>query len=263
MRLSYRPKVKPHRGEAYSVVEEKLDGHRVSIIRDHYGTFAYGRKEDIDLWKYLDLPQQIPMNSMLDGELLAPGGHSTDVPTAIKDGSAIFRPFALPFFHGEDLRREPIWRARDILESFGFVLPRIWRREEVANPLQLAKDNEYEGVVLKAGHYHDWYKIKPVRTIDVIVTDWDMGTGKYIGLLGSVRIGVYDSSGQLVDLGKVGSGFSDRHRIKFHASNREQVVGRVAEVMFDSVAAKGKLRFPRFLRWRDDKPAKDCTQDQI
>ncbi len=40
--------------------------------------------------------------------------------------------------------------------------------------------------------------------------------------------------------------------------DEDKDLGRVFEVEYDRVAAKGKLRFPRFVCWRPDKPKEEC-----
>ena len=44
---------------------------------------------------------------------------------------------------------------------------------------------------------------------------------------------------------------------------KEAWVGRVIEVEYQSIAANGRLQFPRFVRVRDDKVRTECSVDQL
>jgi len=114
--------------------------------------------------------------------------------------------------------------------------------------------NGYEGVVIKEstagypkGRSDAWLKYKPFRSEDLVVTSYSEGEGLFKGLLGSVTVSY---NGVSVD---VGSGFSESQR-KALWNKKEELVGRIAEVQaapMDTV--EGKLLFPVFLRFRDDK----------
>ena len=67
------------------------------------------------------------------------------------------------------------------------------------------------------------------------------------------------SGDQLIEIARVGGGFSDADRRWTEA----EVMGRVCEVRYDCVMARGRLRFPRFIQWRDDKPSNECTMEQL
>ncbi len=125
-----------------------------------------------------------------------------------------------------------------------------------------------EGFVFKNGNLLDWHKWKPVKTIDVVVSGFIDGDGKYIGLIGAMACSVYQHvtignrrRSALVEIANV-SGMDDRTRILI-SDDEEGHLGRVAEVAYQYVGSKGRLRHPRFMRWRDDKSALDCdiTQD--
>lgn len=98
-----------------------------------------------------------------------------------------------------------------------------------------------------------WHKHKPVRTFDAVITGYEEGTGKYVGVLGALH--VRDSAGMEC---KVGGGFTDAVRAWFW-SHRDAALGCVVEVKVqdDKVA---KARHPIYLRLREDKLAEDLGE---
>jgi len=99
-----------------------------------------------------------------------------------------------------------------------------------------------------------WMKWKPTITVDLEVIDLEEGTGRNVGRLGAlVCSGVDDGKTITVN---VGSGFSDADRDNLW-TDRSLVIGRTVEVLCDVITQNQdgtySLRFPRFVRFRDDK----------
>ena len=131
-----------------------------------------------------------------------------------------------------------------------FQIP-IWvtTEHDLARVAQTYIDQGEEGIVVKINtapyefkRSKYWLKVKKFETIDVEVTGWEYGTGKYTDVIGALNC---------VFRGKpfnVGSGLSDQERSDFM-----QDTPTLIEVAYQEVTQDGKPRFGTFVRVRDDK----------
>lgn len=99
-----------------------------------------------------------------------------------------------------------------------------------------------------------WMKWKPTITVDLEVVGVEEGTGRNVGRLGALVCAGADD-GKEISV-NVGSGFSDTDRDNLWA-DRNLVIGRTVEILCDVITQNQdgtySLRFPRFVRFRDDK----------
>lgn len=110
----------------------------------------------------------------------------------------------------------------------------------------------YEGVILKTlnalyqfKRTYDWSKIKPTKTKDLKIVDFEEGKGKYKGMLGAF---IADNDGVEIH---VGGGYDDAQRKKFWKA-RKKMIGTTIEVEYDIETDDGSFRFPRFVTVRRD-----------
>ena len=99
-----------------------------------------------------------------------------------------------------------------------------------------------------------WMKWKPTITVDLEVIGVEEGTGRNMGRLGALVCAGNDEA-KFITV-NVGSGFSDIDRDSLWA-DRNLVIGRTCEILCDVITQNQdgsySLRFPRFVRFRDDK----------
>jgi hypothetical protein len=203
------------------------------------------------------------------GELWLSGARSSEIKTAIVDESdeLQFTPFAivsLPDVYGDrrndiSLVNMPLETCKLLLDSLGYrFLP--WKNIVGVNDPRYLLDDlapDVEGYVLKNGNMQDWVKLKPRLTVDLIISGYTEGQGKYAGLIGSIVCKTWEGY-SVADI----SGMADDVR-RMISANPNEYLGQVVEVVYQNVGEKGRLRFPQFLRFRYDKDPQQCvvTQD--
>lgn len=273
-------KVKEYKGQKVSVAQHKYDGYYCDIFKGAHGNIKVLLKGGDDI--IADLRQtdhiyqsmvQAPNRMHLCGELYAPGVPATSIVTMIKerDLRLKLRIFAMPEWAGEDTTGMSIDNVNTLLAKWEFdpvhsVL--LYEKPEVLVPshlkslLQQAIDGGFEGWVLKEAHCKGWYKLKPKCTVDCFVASYTVSDSlSFFGGLKAIQVQVWNKDGTPRHIASVGSGFLAEYRMSV---DMDRLIGRVCEVEYDCVAANGKLRFPRFIRWRDDeKCSDDCMEDQL
>lgn len=274
-------KVKEYKADKpISVAQYKYDGYYCEITKDERG-IRVELKGGENVWDYLrciyhiysPIKMMIPY-SKLCGELCAEGVPATSIITMIKERNPalILRIFAMPEWAGQDCRKLDFDMVHQNLSRFNFepvYSRRLFSKPTIPSQMLLnelleeAKGLKIEGWVLKESHCTGWYKWKPIRTVDCFVVGVTKSESmSFYGGLKAIQVAVVTGNiNPYKIIASVGSGFLADYRMSV---NKDSLKGRVCEVQYDSIAANGKLRFPRFIRWRDnEKKPEECWEDQL
>ncbi len=240
-------------------------------------------------------------DTVLDGEIVVMAGGRPDMQALlsrlqegiVRNGAApaTYIVFDILEREGEDLTGLPLTKRRQILQSAVREGPHVvisvpiegrgedYYRGAVAQGLEgvmaKRKDSRYEPGVRSGA----WLKIRALKSCDCVIAGYTPGQGGRSPAFGGLLLGLYDG-GTLVPVGKVGTGFSDRQLaelmemfgpLKTSIPQLPAIRGPVVwlepvlvcEVTYMEVTRDRKLRLPRYLRLRTDKPAAACTIDQL
>ncbi|HZK30555.1 MAG TPA: ATP-dependent DNA ligase [Methanoregula sp.] len=201
--------------------------------------------------------------------------------------------FDILYLDEETLIDLPLDERRKRLESAVtmYIAPQVVSSDsrEIERTYKAALDAGHEGIMIKvpASPYSpgqrgkQWIKIKPeVDTLDLAVIGGEWGEGKRAHVFGSFLVACQDA-GKLIPLSRVATGFSDEQLSEVYELLKDRVVKKAGkEVSFEpelvfevgyaelqvSPTYEGgfALRFPRFVRIRDDKDIADVeTLDSI
>jgi len=201
--------------------------------------------------------------------------------------------FDILYLDGETLIDLPFSERRKKLESAvkEFVAPQVVSGDqaEIEKTYNDALAAGHEGIMIKVRDSpytpgqrgKNWIKIKPeVDTLDLAVIGAEWGEGKRAHVFGSFLVACQDQ-GKLVPLSRVATGFSDEQLAEVYELLKDTVISRSGkEVTFEpelvfevgyaelqvspTYAAGFALRFPRFIRLRDDKDTTEIeTLDSI
>lgn len=238
------------------IAHRKLDGHMLQVSRDSYGMLRCMTRNGTDITKQVlrfgfarDF-EKLPFNTVIYGELWTPGKAASYTKTALKNRDTDLRFTAFAAWSLKLPALTLIHRAESFCLDRSIAFAQWWFAYEL--PKQLPPDTE--GYVWKMATFGEWYKDKPVRTIDLIITGTVDGKNKYVGLIGAYTL----SSTCGKQICNVGTGLVKADR----ALDPDEILGKVVEVAYDRVDSRGSLRFPRFIRFRDDKSAKQCRLSQ-
>jgi DNA ligase-1 len=207
------------------------------------------------------------------------------------------RLFDVLHLDGRDLLDEPLSVRRSLLEEVGgpWAVPSVITADvdEAQAALEASLAAGHEGVVVKdlrapyeAGRRGgSWRKVKPVRTLDLVVLAAEWGHGRRRGWLSNLHLGALDDRppGEgppptrpgFVMVGKTFKGLTDvllawqTETFLAIAEDRGEHVVRlrpeiVVEIALDGVQRSTRypggvaLRFARVRRYRDDKAVEDA-----
>jgi bifunctional non-homologous end joining protein LigD len=240
--------------------------------------------------------------AMLDGEVavVLPNGVTSFNALQNALGGAggdepVYFVFDLVHLDGSDLTRTPLEERkralRAVLEA-GNAGPTLRYSDHVAGNgeafLRHACRMALEGVVSKrrdapyeSGRGRSWLKAKCIQEQEFVVGGFTDPEGRRTGI-GALLLGVHDADGELVYVGKVGTGFSAREAValrqrlaKLEIANppfarRPPGAGRahwvrpevVGEVEFTEWTPDGRLRHPSWKGVREDKRASEVVRER-
>ena len=264
--------------------ETKWDGTRVLMVKrgDIVRIFVARGQHNEYTEKYpniiIDGRKLNCESCILDGEFVFFDRRGHDVfmtiaarPETVSSLKYKYMAFDILEKDGQNTRNMPIMERKRILDE---VIPDnltiinetkiVTKNKKRFFASQLASN--HEGVMLKrkgslytAGRSDDWRKIKRVDTIDVIAKGGTRGTGARAPYFGAIHMFLPSSNSQLRHVGDVGTGFDNQTLKKLTPLVRS---GRpfVIEVKFMEWTPDRKMRFPVFIRYRDDKTPQDIME---
>ena len=263
------------------IFERKFDGIRL---------LAFKNGPDVQLFSRSRLPQNLPSlvhaiqslpanDLILDGEVTWGGGKVT------------YHVFDVMWLNNRDLTSLPLDARRGLLSELPLSGPleRVVSLDatEEKMPWERAKNEGWEGVIAKRRDslYEQrrsphWLKMKCEMSQNFVVGGFTDPQGKRVGL-GALLVGYYDGA-DFVFAGKIGTGFDTRLLLDLRAQLDKLEMGKtpftkavglprlrahwvnpkiVVEVGFIEWTVHGKLRHPRLLRVRTDKPAREVVKE--
>jgi DNA ligase D-like protein (predicted ligase) len=291
------------------IYERKLDGERCLTHRDGAELRLMTRNQKVVSSTYPELAEalagQQASDFIVDGEVVAFDhgqtrfaelqkrlGVSHPTPELLREVPVTYYIFDVLWADGTDLRPLPLLERkqhlRDLL-SWGGPLQYTEHRVRDGEQYYLEACRQgWEGLIAKradapyrAGRTKDWLKFKCENNQEFVIGGWTDPQGTRIGL-GALLIGYYDSDGQLVYAGKVGTGFNTATLRMLHGELTKlerdtppfsrgelprshgvhwaepQLVGQVG---FSEWTTAGELRHPRFQGLRRDKDPREVIRE--
>ena len=222
-------------------------------------------------------------------------GRKTVPKKLLAEAPVVLHAYDLLEWQGEDIRSRPFAERRALLEQACAALPDdapirlspqltfpTW--DALADQRATAREAQAEGVMLKradspylAGRKKgDWWKWKlDPLTIDAVMIYAQSGSGRRANLFTDFTFAVWKGN-DLVPFTKAYSGLTDAEFRKITAWVRKNTLERfgpvrkvtphhVFEIAFEGIQRSTRhksgvaLRFPRMLRWRQDKPLQEAN----
>jgi ATP-dependent DNA ligase len=276
--------------------EPKWDGFRTIVFVDGDETYLQSRNGK-PMSRYFPELTFPPGRYVIDGEIVASSFDTlgqrihpaaSRIARLAEETPARFVAFDVLALADDVLLERTYEERRAILETIdGLELTPVVRTAAEAERWM----REEEGVVAKElacpycpGERKGMVKVKRVRTLDAVVMGWR--PGKEENTVGAIILGLYGEDGRLREVGH-SSGLSKARKRELvtelapyetgergsgepsrwtHGRELEWVALRpelVVEVSYDHVS-DGRIRHgTKVVRWRDDKPPRECLLEQL
>ena len=297
------------------IFELKLDGVRAIVEKDGSTLDMWTRNAKSMTTRFPTLANAIRElaadSVVLDGEVvvLDEKGHShfgliqprihlsraKDIAAADEQAPAYFYAFDILYLNGFNLTKFPLIERKAVLRALipgndGWVRYTDHIEGRGKDFFKAVSAHQLEGIVGKhklseyaAARSKQWIKLKTLHTDHFVVCGYTepAGSRKYFGAL---VLGLYNRAGELVYVGRAGSGFDDKgleetfgdlkklharkspfKEIPADAAKSQWLQPRlVCEVKFNEWTADLKLRAPIFHGFRDDVDPRQCVlEDSI
>jgi bifunctional non-homologous end joining protein LigD len=281
------------------IYERKLDGIRCVATRDGDDVRLRSRNDlSLDA-RYPEIGEALAREDrasfVVDGEVVAFDGAQTSFARLAARGHrsvpVFYYVFDLLCLDGRDIRDEPLRERKRLLrDTLSFAGPVRWtpyRNERGEELYAEACRKGWEGVIAKradspyrATRSRDWLKFKCEQGQELVVGGYTDPRGSR-SEFGALLLGHY-AGAELRYAGKVGTGFDEETLRELGALLRARrrddppfadpgaIKERgvhwvepelVAQVAFTEWTSAGRLRHPRFLGLRDDKPARKVVRE--
>ena len=282
--------------------ERKLDGERCLAFRDGDQVRLMTRNRKMVSSTYPELVEALGAQQsgdfVVDGEVVAfengqtrfaqlqqrmqQGRPSADL---IRSVPVQYYLFDVLWADGTDLRPRPLRERKQRLHQLlDFAGPLRFTEHRVGDGVEFYQEacrQGWEGLIAKradapyqAGRTKDWLKFKCENNQELVIGGFTDPQGTRTGL-GALLLGYYDSDGQLVYAGKVGTGFNQQMLHLLHDELSAMVQDRspfergvhwtrprlVAQIGFSEWTTDGRLRHPRFQGLRRDKSPAEVIRE--
>lgn len=280
---------------AATLTKERFNDSEWIFERKHDGIrlLAFKQRSDVRLLSRNRLPQNASYPSVVDAVSSLPprelilDGEATGVWG--KQGRTVYHVFDILWIDGNDLRSLPLDERRVFLDALPLEAPLVRvRRLDGPEPWERACREGWEGVVAKrrdstyeSRRSRHWLKMKCEATQELVVGGFTEPKGSRRGL-GALLVGHFEND-DFVFAGKVGTGFDTKlllelrstlDRLEMNSTPFTRAVGLprkgahwvrpelVVQVAFIEWTKHGKLRHPRFVGVRTDKPAREVVREE-
>ncbi len=280
------------------IYEEKFDGIRCIAIKSGGKVSLYSRnrkslnKDFPEIVKALEAKRG--KDYVVDGEVVTFEGKVTSfskLQQRKKEKIKVyFYVFDMLFWNGKDLKKLPLLERKKTLKNHfsfgGSIRYTTHRKKEGEIFYKQACKKGLEGIIAKRGdapyrtrRTRDWLKFKCSNSQELVIGGYTEPRRSRVGF-GALLVGYYDK-GKFKYAGKVGTGYDtallkslgkklksiERESCPFVTKPKEKYAhfvrpSLVGEVGFTEWTSDGKLRHPRFLGLRKDKPAKSVKRER-